>query len=86
MNVIKTGISDLDGLTEKSLNFLLNILESAYKEKKKIRKNDIFDFLIVISLELAGTKIATLDKAFLRELKKIDVDSYNLCESLGFVS
>jgi len=86
LKIMKAGISDLDGLTEKSLDYLLNILESAYKDQKKIRKNDIFDFLIVISLNLPDTKIVTLDKAFLKGLQSIDVDSYELCEKLGFVS
>lgn len=81
---IKDGISDLEGLTEKSLNFLLKKIEKSFKDKSKIRKNDIFDFLIVISLNIANTKIATLDKDFLAALKDIDKESHQLCVDLGF--
>lgn len=37
LNEIKDGISDLEGLTEKSLNFLLKKIEKSFKDKSKIR-------------------------------------------------
>lgn len=83
---IKEGISGLDSLTEKSLSFMMHKVENGYKHQAKIRKNDIFDFFIVFSLNLENTKIATLDKAFAKLLSKVDSESYHFCQELGFIS
>lgn len=83
---IKNGISDLDSLTEKSLIFLMKKVENGYKYETKIRKNDIFDFFIVFSLNLENAKIATLDKAFAKLLSDVDIESYNFCQSHGLLS
>lgn len=85
LSIIKNGLLNSDSFTDESLQFLLGKIENAYKHKSKIRKNDIFDFFIVISLKLDGTKIVTLDKDFLKDLKEIHEDSYELCQELGYV-
>lgn len=61
-------------------------VENGYKYKAKIRKNDIFDFFIVFSLNLENTKIATLDKTFAKLLAEVDIESYNFCQSQGFLN
>lgn len=83
---VKNGISDLDSLTDKSLMFIMKKVENGYKYKAKIRKNDIFDFFIVFSLNLENTKIATLDKTFAKLLAEVDIESYNFCQSQGFLN
>lgn len=83
---VRDGIFDLECITDKSLNFMLHKLVKAYKDKTKIRKNDIFDYFIIYSLNFENTKIVTLDVAFVKMLKEVDTDSYNLCQSLGFVN
>ncbi|AZZ98456.1 hypothetical protein [Pseudoalteromonas sp. R3] len=84
--VMNDGLSDLNSLNRSSLEYLIYTIESAFKNKSKIKKNDIFDLLISCSLGLEETRIVTLDKGFLRMLNKIDTDSYNLCKSLGYMS
>lgn len=86
LHEINNGLFDLDSLTKNTLTFVLLKIESSYKNKSKIRKNDAFDFLISFSLGMPNAKIVTLDKAFAKLLKDIDHDSYKLCQTLGFVS
>lgn len=85
MAEMRNGMLDLSGLTEKSMDFLLNKIDSAYKNGRKLRKNDIFDFLIVISLNMPDTLIVTLDKGFLKDLEHLDYNSYQLCQKLGYI-
>lgn len=62
---MEEGISGASGLLKNSLSFLMSKVEDAkYKNRRKLRKNDIFDFLIVISLNMPNTLILTLDKGF----------------------
>jgi hypothetical protein len=68
------------------MDFLLNKIDSAYKNGRKLRKNDIFDFLIVISLNMPDTLIVTLDKGFLKDLEHLDYNSYQLCQKLGYIN
>ncbi|WP_181020452.1 hypothetical protein, partial [Escherichia coli] len=68
---MEEGISGARGLTKNSLSFLMSKVEDAYKNGRKLRKNDIFDFLIVISLNMPDTLILTLDKGFLKDLKDL---------------
>lgn len=86
LHEMNDGLMDLDSLTTDTLNFVMLKIESSYKNKAKIRKNDAFDFLISFSLGMPESKIVTLDKAFAKSLEKIDSDSYKLCQELGFVS
>ncbi|MEQ5239522.1 hypothetical protein [Proteus terrae] len=83
---IGKGISGVPGLTEDSLNFLMSKVEDAYKNGRKLRKNDIFDFLIVISLNIPDTLILTLDKGFLKDLEDLNPNSYKKCLDFGFVN
>lgn len=85
ISTIRAGIKDIDSLSTKSTSMIMRKVEKAYKDKSKFRKNDVFDFLIVFSLELPDTQLVTLDKAFATLLKDVDSDSYNLCKSLGLV-
>jgi hypothetical protein len=81
---IKSGLSNDNNLTQHALDFLGRRLEKGFKDKSKIRKNDVFDFLQIFSLSLDGYKILTLDKAFIAMLKTVDEDSWNLIHSLGY--
>jgi hypothetical protein len=80
------GISGFSGLTDESLVFLMSKIEDAYKNGRKLRKNDIFDFLIVISLNMPDTLILTLDKGFLKDLKNLHPASYEACQGFGFIN
>ena len=86
MAEMRNGMLDFSGLTEKSLDFLLNKIDSAYRNGRKLRKNDIFDFLIVISLNMPDTLIVTLDKGFLKDLEHLEYNSYQLCQKLGYIN
>lgn len=83
---MEEGISGARGLTKNSLSFLMSKVEDAYKNGRKLRKNDIFDFLIVISLNMPDTLILTLDKGFLKDLKDLHPNSYKKCLDFGFVN
>ncbi|HFJ8955101.1 TPA: hypothetical protein ACGWHD_003929 [Serratia liquefaciens] len=83
---MEKGISGVSGLTEDSLSFLMSKVEDAYKNGRKLRKNDIFDFLIVISLNMPDTLILTLDKGFLKDLEDLNPNSYKKCLDFGFVN
>lgn len=88
INSMKVGLSDSDKLNEYSLEYILKKIENAFVCGSKIQKNDIFDSLITISLALTDkkTKIATLDKDFIKYLEHVDNDSYQLCKSLNFIN
>lgn len=83
---MEKSISGVSGLTEDSLSFLMSKVEDAYKNGRKLRKNDIFDFLIVISLNMPDTLILTLDKGFLKDLEDLNPNSYKKCLDFGFVN
>ena len=83
---ISNGLSTEENLTQHAIDFLMRKLEKAFKEKTKIRKNDVFDFLQVFALSLPGYKILTLDKAFISMLESVDHDSWSLINSLGYDS
>lgn len=83
---MEKGIAGVSGLTEDSLSFLMSKVEDAYKNGRKLRKNDIFDFLIVISLNMPDTLILTLDKGFLKDLEDLSPNSYKMCLNFGFVN
>ncbi len=81
---IKDGFAGEPNLTQHAIEFLKRKLEKGFKEKAKIRKNDIFDFLQVFALELQGYKILTLDKVFIGMLQSVDYASWNLINGLGY--
>ncbi|QHI57273.1 hypothetical protein [Enterobacter hormaechei] len=83
---MEKGLSGVFGLTENSLSFLISKVEDAYKNGRKLRKNDIFDFLIVISLNMPDALILTLDKGFLKDLEDLHPNSYKKCQDLGFLN
>lgn len=84
LKAIDNDLRDLPSISEHTLDFLRQKMELVFKTKAKVHKNDIFDLLMVDSLGLADTLIATLDKKFLNLLKVVDFDSYSLCKTLGY--
>ena len=80
------GISGAPGMTDDSLAYLLGKIDRAYKVAGKLRKNDIFDFLIAISLNMPDTFILTLDKGFLKDLENLHPDSYQKCLDFGLIN
>lgn len=81
---IKDGLAGEANLTRHAIDFLAKKLEKGFKEKSKIRKNDVFDFLQVFALDLQGYKILTLDKVFIGMLKSVDHGSWSLINSLSY--
>jgi predicted nucleic acid-binding protein len=82
---IGNEIIDYEGMSELTTDALLFRLKHSYEEGAKIRKNDIFDWLIAFSLDTPNIKIVTVDRGFCNFLKNKHSDSYNLCDDLGFV-
>lgn len=84
LSAIKNGLIDEKNLTEAAIDFLILKIENGFKQESKIRKNDIFDFLQIFSLGLSGYKIITLDKGFIKLLKDVDKNSWDLIQLLGY--
>ena len=81
---IGTGLTGDPNLTTSALRFLCKKLEKCFKDKSKIKKNDVFDFLQIFALSLPDYKILTLDRPFIRILKDVDRRSWDLIHSLGY--
>lgn len=86
LQFISNGLSAEANLTQHAIDFLVAKLDKSFKEKSKIRKNDVFDFLQVFALSLPEYRILTLDKAFIGMLKSVDHNSWNLINHLGYDS
>src|SRR5262249_32198662 len=67
-----------NGSTEGLTEFIFLKVEKSLTDRYKIRKNDIFDFLISSYLCLQGFKFITLDGCFIKSLEIIDNNSYDL--------
>ena len=85
LNEFEDEMGKEDILPKETILFLKNYFKTNLEKGKKVRKNDIDDIVIYSSKYKKDYQMLTLDKNFIKLMKDVDIDSYNLNMEFKFI-